>query len=195
MLRAIILGVAFAAALVLYFSLTLYVFPQLYQSIQPHKPEAVVTNVGISEAAITLGQAIVISVNGTNTGENADMQIVSIGFPNLTRTDSIEVLAHNFAQTPILVAAGRDVGSGYAGTAVPVKAQYASVEAFSRPWAGGRFYTIDLQVKPEVEGTFAIFVKSVAFPHSWDGAHWPQEGVVDPQQEFVEVHYVEVTKP
>ena len=179
----------------LYFSLTVYIFPQLYKSIEPHKPEAAVTNVGISEAAITLGQAIVISVNGTNTGENADMQIVSIAFPNLTRTDNIQVLAHNFAQTPILIDAGRDVGSGYAGTAVQVKAQYASVEAFSRPWAGGRFYTIDVQVKPNAEGTFAIFVKSVAFPHSWDGAHWPPEGIVDSQQEFVEVHYVEVTKP
>lgn len=194
-MRALILGGAFAAALVLYFSLTVYVFPQLYKSIEPNRPEAAVTNVGISEAAITLGQAIVISVNGTNTGENADMQIVSIGFPNLTRTDNIQVLAHNFAQTPILIDPGIDLGSGYTGTAVPVKAQYASVEAFSRPWAGGRFYTIDLQVKPEAEGTFAIFVKSVAFPHSWDGAHWPQEGIVDSQQEFVEVHYVEVTKP
>lgn len=179
----------------LYFSLTLYVFPQWYQSIEPQRPEAAVTNVGISEPAIPLGQAIVFSVNGTNTGEDADMQIVSIGFPNLTRTDNIEVLAHNFAQTPILIGAGKDVGSGYEGTAVPVKAQYASVEASSRPWAGGSAYSIDLHVKPEAEGTFAIFVKSVAFPHSWDGAHWPQEGAVDPQQEFVEVHYVEVTKP
>jgi hypothetical protein len=191
--RAIILAAVVAAALALYFSLALYVFPQSYQSIEQRRPAAAV-NVSLSASELELGQAFAISVTGTNSGEEADMQIVSVGFPNLTTTNNIEVIRHDFAQTPFLIVAGDDVGSEYTGETL-VAAQYASVEAYSRPWAGGSTYSIDLQVRPDAEGRFAIFVKSVAFPHSWDGAHWPQEGFVDYQKEFVRVHYVQVTKP
>ena len=196
MLRAIILFGAVAAALMLYFSLTLFVFPQSFKSIEPNRPEPIVMNVSLRASEIEFGQAIVVSITGANSGEDADMQIVSVGFPNFTGTNDINILAHNFAQTPILISIGDKVGSEYSGTEKTIEAQYASVEAFSRPWPGGNAYSIDLQVRPETEGRFAIFVKSVAFPHSWDGAHWPQEGVVDYQKEFVEVYYVEVvTKP
>jgi hypothetical protein len=191
--RAIILAAVVAAALALYFSLALYVFPQSYQSIEQRRPAAAV-NISLSASEVELGQAFAISVTGTNSGEEADMQIVSVGFPNLTTTNNIEVIRHDFAQTPFLIVAGDDVGSEYTGETL-VAAQYASVEAYSRPWAGGSTYSIDLQVRPDAEGRFAIFVKSVAFPHSWDGAHWPQEGFVDYQKEFVRVHYVQVTKP
>ncbi|HEU4605057.1 MAG TPA: hypothetical protein VFS46_02345 [Nitrososphaera sp.] len=184
---------AVAAALVLYLSLTLYVFPQSYQSIEPRRSEAAVTAVSLSVSQVELGQAFAVSVTGINRGEEADMQIVSVGFPNFTSTSNIEVLDHNFAQTPILISPGDVVSSEYGER--QVDAQYSSIEAFSRPWPGGRAYSIDLQVAPEAEGRFAIFVKSVAFPHSWDSAHWPQQGTVDYQKEFVEVHYVQVTKP
>jgi len=196
LLRAIILFGAVGAALMLYFSLALYVFPQSFKSMEPNRPEPIVMNVSLRASEIEFGQAIVVSITGANRGEDADMQIVSVGFPNLTGTNDIDILAHNFAQTPILISIGDKVGSEYSGTEKTIEAQYASVEAFSRPWPGGNAYSIDLQVRPETEGRFAIFVKSVAFPHSWDGAHWPQEGVVDYQKEFVEVYYVEVvTKP
>ncbi len=183
-----------AASLVLYFSLSLYVFPQLYQ-MEPRRPEAIITKVNLSASEVELGEAFTISVTGANRGEEADMQIVSIGFPNLTRADdnNLQVLRHNFVQTPQRISAGAEVGSEYAGLEKPMKAQYASVEAFSRPWRGVSTYSIDLQVRPETEGTFAIFVKSVAFPHSWDGAHWPHEGVRDYQKEFVDVYRVQVT--
>jgi hypothetical protein len=190
--RAIILAAVVAAALALYFSLALYIFPQSYQSIEQRRPAAA-ANVSLSASEVELGRAFVISVTGTNSGEEADMQIVSVGFPNLT-ANNIEVIRHDFAQTPFLIVAGDDVGSEYTGETL-VAAQYASIEAYSRPWAGGSTYSIDLQVTPDAEGRFAIFVKSVAFPHSWDGAHWPQEGFVDYQKEFVQVHYVQVIKP
>jgi hypothetical protein len=193
LLRALILVSAVASALVLYFSLTLYVFPQLYQSIEPRRPEAAVTNVSVLASKVELGQAFVVSVTGINRGEVADMQIVSIGFPNLTTTDSIKVLTHDFAQTPIFISPGDEVSSEYGERSV--EAQYPSVEASSRPWVGDRTYSIDLQVTPEAAGQLVIYVKSIAFPHSWEGAHWPQDGIVDYQKEFVEVHYVQVTKP
>jgi hypothetical protein len=192
--RSIILGAAVAAAVALYLSLTLYVFPQSYQSIGQRRPEAVVTGVDLSAPEIELGQAFTVSVSGTNRGEDADMQIVSVGFPNLTAASNVEVIRHNFSQAPLFVVAGEEIGSGYTGE-TEVAAQYLSVEALSRPWEGDNTYNIDLQVRPEKEGRFAIFVKSVAFPHSWEGAHWPDKGTVDYQKEYVDVYYVTVANP
>jgi hypothetical protein len=74
-------------------------------------------------------------------------------------------------------------------------AQYASIEAFSRPWEAGNTYTADIEVIPKTEGRFVVFVKSVALPHTWDQAHYPQAGTLDQQKEFVEIYSVQVTKP
>jgi hypothetical protein len=195
LLKAIILTAAVAVALVAYLSLSLYVFPQLYQSIEARRPQAIVTNVSLSAPDIALGQSLTISVTGTNNGEDADMQIVSVGFPNITTTDNINILKHDFNQTPILIAPGELLSSEYSDTDSSVMAQYASIEAFSRPWEAGNTYTADIEVIPKMEGRFVVFVKSVALPHTWDQAHYPQAGTLDQQKEFVEIYSVQVTKP
>lgn len=195
MLKAIILTSAVAVALVVYFSLSLYVFPQSYQSIDPRRPQAIVTDVRLSAPDIALGQALTISVTGTNNGEDADMQIVSVGFPNLTTTDNIKILKHDFDQTPILIAPGELLSSEYSDTDSSVLAQYASIEAFSRPWEAGKTYSADIEVIPKAEGRFIVFIKSVALPHTWEPAHYPQDGTLDQQKEFVETYSVQVTKP
>lgn len=196
MLKAIILIVAVAVALVVYFSLSLYVFPQLYQSIEARRPQAIVTDVSLSAPDIALGQALTISVTGTNNGDDADMQIVSVGFPNLTTTDNIKILKHNFDQTPMLIAPpGELSSSGYSDTDSSVLAQYTSIEVFSRPWEAGKTYSADIEVIPKTEGRFVVFIKSVALPHTWEQAHYPQDGTLDQQKEFVETYSVEVTKP
>lgn len=196
MLKAIILIVPVAVALVVYFSLSLYVFPQLYQSIEARRPQAIVTDVSLSAPDIALGQALTISVTGKNNGEDADMQIVSVGFPNLTTTDNIKILKHNFDQTPMLIAPpGELSSSGYSDTDSPVLAQYTSIEVFSRPWEAGKTYSADIEVIPKTEGRFVVFIKSVALPHTWEQAHYPQDGTLDQQKEFVETYSVEVTKP
>ncbi|MFL6309036.1 MAG: hypothetical protein ACJ70T_03450 [Nitrososphaera sp.] len=195
MLKAIILTGAVAVALVTYFSLSLYVFPQSYQLIAARRPQAILTGVSLSAPDITLGQALTISVTGTNIGEDADMQIVSVGFPNLTTTDNVKVLKHNFDQTPIFIAPSKLLSSGYSGSDSSVPAQYASIEAFSRPWKAGKTYSADIEVIPKVEGRFVVFVKSVALPHTWEQAHFPQNGILDQQKEFVETYSVDVTKP
>jgi hypothetical protein len=191
----IILTAAVAVALMVYFSLSLYVFPQSYQSIEARRPQAIVTDVSLSTPDIALGQALTISVTGTNNGEDADMQIVSVGFPNLTTTDNIKILKHDFDQTPILIAPGELLSSEYSDTDSSVLAQYASIEAFSRPWEAGKTYTADIEVIPKTEGKFVVFIKSVAFPHTWKQAHYPQDGILDQQKEFVETYSVQVTKP
>lgn len=195
MLKAIILTAAVAVALVVYFSLSLFVFPQSYQSIDARRPQAIVTDVSLSAPDIALGQTLTISVTGTNNGEDADMQIVSVGFPNLTTTDNIKILKHDFDQTPILITPGELLSSEYSDTDSSVLAQYASIEAFSRPWEAGKTYTADIEVIPKTEGRFVVFVKSVALPHTWDQAHYPQAGTLDQQKEFVETYSVQVTKP
>jgi hypothetical protein len=195
MLRIVILTGGIAVALVVYFSLSLYVFPQSYQSIEARRPKAIVTDVILSAHDITLGQPLTISVTGTNNGEDADMQIVSVGFPNLTTTDSIKLLKYNFAQTPILIAPGEVLSSEYSDTDSSISAQYASIEAFSRPWEAGKTYTANIEVIPKIEGKFVVFIKSVALPHSWEQAHYPREGILDQQKEFVETYSAQVTKP
>ena len=191
----IILTGAVAVALVVYFSLSLYIFPQSYQSIEPRKPQAIVTDVSLSASEIALGQALTISVTGTNNGEDADMQFVSVGFPNLTTTNNIKILKHDFDQTPILIAPGDLLSSEYSDTDSSVLAQYTSIESFSRPWEAGKTYSADIEVIPKTEGRFVVFIKSVALPHSWELAHYPQDGTLDQQKEFVEIYSVQVTKP
>jgi hypothetical protein len=196
LLKAIILTAAVAVALVVYFSLSLFVFPQSYQSMEARRPQAIVTDVSLSASDIALGQTLTISVTGTNNGEDADMQIVSVGFPNLTTTDNIKILKHDFDQTPILIAPGELLRSEYSDTdSSSVLAQYASIEAFSRPWEAGKTYAADIEVIPKTEGRFVVFIKSVALPHTWDQAHYPQDGTLDQQKEFVETYSVQVTKP
>lgn len=195
MLKTVILTSAIVVALIVYLSLSLYVFPQSYRSIETRRPQANVTDVIISTPNVTLGQALTISITGTNNGEDADMQVVSVGFPNLTTTDNIKILTHNFDQTPILIAPGEILSSEYSDTDSSVLAQYTSIEAFSRPWETGKTYSADIEVIPNTEGRFVIFVKSVALPHTWEQAHYPQDGILDQQKEFVEVYSVQVTKP
>ena len=191
----ILLTGAVAVALVAYFSLSLYVFPQSYQSIEARRPQAIVTDVSLSASSIALGQAPTISVTGTNNGEDADMQIVSVGFPNLTSIDNIKILKHNFTQTPLLITPGELLSSQYSTTEESVSAQYASIEAFSRPWEADKTYSADIEVIPKTEGKFVVFIKSVALPHTWEQAHYPRDGTLDQQKEFVETYSVQVTKP
>jgi hypothetical protein len=196
LLKAIILTGAVAVALVVYFSLSLFVFPQSYQSIEPRRPQAIVNDVNLSAPSLTLGQALIISVTGTNNGEDAaDMQLVSVGFPNLTSIDNIKILKHNFTQTPMLITPGKLLSSQYSSTGESVLAQYASIEAFSRPWEAGKTYSANIEAIPKTEGKFVVFIKSVALPHTWDRAHYPQDGTLDQQKEFVGTYSVQVTKP
>jgi hypothetical protein len=186
LLRALILAVAVAASLAAYFALSAYVIPQSYSSSEPPRPEPIVTGVSLSASEVALGQTFTISTMVTNRGDQSDVQVVSVGFPNLTRTDGIAVLKHNFVQSPFLVQAGQEVGTGYTGFE-------RTVEATTWSWKTGSTYSIDVQVKPDVEGRFVVFVKSIALPHSWEQAHYPHEGLMDYQQEFVQAYSVQVT--
>jgi hypothetical protein len=192
----VIAGIAIGAAFV-YFAISIAVLPSAYiPSLAPPKPAPIVTDVSILPSNATqIGNSFALRVNATNQGDHADRQMVSIAFPNLTRTDGVvAVLKSNFKQSPTFIKAGKEIGSGYAGTEQIIKSQYASVEVFSSPWQKGESFSITLSVKPTQEGRFVFLVKAIGFPHNGDQAHWPRGGTLDHQSEYVSVYSVNVIK-
>lgn len=184
-------AIAVAAA---YFVLAVFFLPQLYSlTLAPPRPAPVITSVTISDESIPLGSEFSIRVSAANKGEPADLQLVSVAFPNATRTDTVTVNDHNFKQTPLYIKPGDKIGYGYTGVQ-SVIAGYPAVEATSRPWEPGEAFNIDLSVRPETEGRFVIFLKAVGLPHNGDQAHFPESGMMDQQQEYVAVYEVLVTK-
>ena len=153
-----------------------------------------ISNVTLSESEIHLGKQFEISVIGTNKGDPADIQIISISFPNLTsiKNDIVKIINDNFTQTPLRVAQGDKIGSSYKGLARSTVAKYPSIEFYSRPWNSDVVYHAQLQIRPPSIGIFNILIKMVALPHTADSSHYPQMGLKDYQQEFVESHQVKV---
>lgn len=186
-------GVALAVAAA-YFALAIFFLPQPYSlMLAPPKPAPVITGVTISDESIPLGGEFSIRVSAANRGEPADLQLVSVAFPNATRTDIVAINDHNFKQSPLFIEPGDPIASGYTGIQ-NIAASYPAVEAISRPWEPGEAYNIDLSIRPETEGRFVMFVKAVGLPHNGDQAHFPESGMVDQQQEYVAVYEVLVTK-
>jgi hypothetical protein len=158
------------------------------------KPIPLISNVTLSESEINIGRQFEISVIGTNKGDPADIQIMSISFPNLTsiKNDNVKITDNNFTQTLLRIAQGDNIGSSYKGLAGTTVAKYPSMEFYSRPWNSDVAYHAQLQIRPPSIGIFVILVKMVALPHTADSSHYPQVGLKDYQQEFVESYQVKV---
>ena len=71
-------------------------------------------------------------------------------------------------------------------------AHYPSIEAMSRPIHQGSQYHLSQIITPEKQGNFSIYVKSVNIPHTSDLSHHPQIGILDHQEEYVQVYSVNV---
>ena len=180
-----------------YLVLSIAVFPTSYlgTSISPQKPAPVIASVTIEPIAIKLGQQVQIKVIAVNSGGDADMQTISSGFPNLTDSKDIQVMGQNLEHAPIMVSHGTKVGYGYTGTQQTVQAKYAAVEVQGWPWRHGETHEVDLKVTPQTAGNFVVLIKSVAMPHTDQRSHFPSNGTVDQQGEFVQVYALNVTKP
>lgn len=170
--------------------------PQTYLlSLAPPRPAPEITSVSLSSSQIALGESFTIRVAAANHGEQADLQLVSIAFPNATSAQVAAVQSHTFKQTPTTINPGKAIGTGYLGLEKTVAAQYPAIESASRPWARGETASIDLRVKPEAEGRFVVLLKAVALPHNGDQAHYPQEGaLLDQHGEYVTAYEVQVAK-
>ena len=89
----ILLGVLIAASLTIYFSFSLYFFPVFYMSKHfVSKAVPVITNVKLSTSEVPIGNSFNISVTSNNQGDTADIQIVSISFPNLTSIGNNDII-------------------------------------------------------------------------------------------------------
>lgn len=178
-----------------YLALSAFVIPQTYLlSLAAPKPAPQVTSVSLSRPEVALGESFTIRVAATNQGEQADLQLVSVAFPNATSTSIAAVQAHTFKQSPTLIEPGRTVGSAYSGFERPVVAQYPAIESTSRPWQPGETASVDILVTPQAEGRFVMLVKAVGLPHNGDQSHYPQGGLLDQQGEYVTPYEVRVTK-
>jgi hypothetical protein len=182
-------------SLSIYFLASIYILPELYVKLPSPRPVSSITKTSLSSSRIRLGETFYLKVASENVGDTADMQILSIGFPNITTINSyVRISKLDFSQKPLFVRPGDKVGSDYTGLDNIVYARYPSIEAFSRPWHSKVIHHIELTVKPPSAGIFAIFLKAIALPAADDFSHYPRNGVKDYQNEFVKVLSVNVTQ-
>lgn len=174
----------------LYFLLTSVVFPQIYLQKSLAEPSPV-QSVQISNKEISLGESFSITVDVTNQDDFADILITSIGFPTLPDLDAVRITSYDFTQSPRLIQVGDSIGTKYTKGA-PMQAVYPSIEAMSRNVYPDSKFFISISVTPQNIGPFVIYVKTIAIPHLSDLAHYPYEGLVDPQGEFVQVQEITV---
>ncbi|MFZ0510599.1 MAG: hypothetical protein WAM14_03245 [Candidatus Nitrosopolaris sp.] len=190
-----ILIASISVLLSVYFFLSLYAFPHLYVTLPKIRPIPVINNVSLSSYVIEIGHSFHLSLTGANNGDSADIQTISVGFPNLTSIDGfVQIRQSDFNQKPLLIKKGEMVRSSYQGAENLISARYPSIEAFSRPWHSQVIHHIELEVKPISVGRFVIFLKSVAFPHLNQFAHYPLYGLRDYQNEFVKAYSIPVVK-
>jgi hypothetical protein len=190
----IVLIVLAAISLIIYYSLSILYIPQLYLSFSSEvKSQPVITGAKLSNSKVILGESFDLTITTRNNGDTADMQVVSLSFPNITSIDSIvKISDYNFTQKPVFIEVGDKVGSEYYGFDKVINAPYPSIEANSRPWHTGDYYQISIDVKPTSVGRFVIFLKTIALPHINELDHYPRFGIKDYQGEFIAVPSVDV---
>lgn len=172
------------AGLAVYFGIVLFVAPYEFSSIKALDPQPSITTV-VSEDRIRLGGSFHLVVNSDNSNDVADIQIVSIAFPNMTQIGNrVQIVSYDFTQSPRYVKTGDEIGSEYSGGTKSVIAQYPSVEAYSRPVSPGTHHSVELKITPDTLGNFTMYVKTIAIPHG-DNSHYPRSGPLDHQHEYV----------
>jgi hypothetical protein len=185
---------AIATSLTIYFSLSIYILPKIYLSMSRLKPVPIITSVNISKLQVPFGRQFNITLIGSNLGNSADVQIISVAFPNFTRpNDFVQVKESDFNQRPVIVKKGDELSSGYLENKIPLKSKYILIEAYNRPWHPHDIHHLLMQVKPHTVGRFVIFVKTIALPYTNEFSHYPREGIKDQQGEFVNVYSIIVT--
>jgi len=190
----IVLIVIATISLIIYYTLSILYIPQLYFSSSSEvKSQPVITEAKLSDSKVVLGESFDLTITTSNNGDTADMQVVSLSFPNITSIDSIvKISDYNFTQKPVFIKIGDEVGSEYVGFDKVINSPYPSIEANSRPWHTGDYYQISIDVKPTNVGRFVIFVKTIALPQINELDHYPRFGIKDYQGEFVAVSSVDV---
>lgn len=173
-----------------YFVLTLGIFPQIYSNteIGIPKPSIEVT----APQQVKLGESFEMTLLSSNIGAEADLQTVTVEFPENQNLDNIKVVTYDFLQSPKLFLPGKQIGSSYNGNKNLVTTKYPFLEAYNRPSKTNHSSSMTLQITPTEVGVFTIYTKTVAMPHISDESHYPKQGILDQQNEFVQEHKVMV---
>ena len=178
--------------LCLYFVLTIFVFPSEFLLTEQLVPQPVFESV-LSETTIVVGDSFRLSTISENTGDYADIHIVSISFPDLTEIDDVvKIATYDFTLSPSYISVGEEIGSNYSGGVETTFAQSPSIEAMSRPLQPNVETHLDIVVTPKKSGIFNVYVKSIGIPHTSNLSHYPHSGTLDHQNEHVLVYSVTV---
>ena len=147
----------------------------------------------VSDKNITLGESFKLDIVTKNSGEYGDIHILSTAFPDLMEIGStVKISTYDFTQPPNNIMPGEKIIAKYSGGLEHINAKYPSIEAMSRPVHSGSTYNLSQIITPESAGNFSVYVKAVNIPHTSSLSHYPQTGVLDHQEEYVEVYSVRV---
>ena len=189
--KQILFGII-GTALVFYFTLAVFVLPGVFLANEQLVSEPFL-EVELSESEISLGESFRINIISENRGEYGDIHIVSAAFPKLTEIDDVVLVAtYDFTQSPSYIIPGEEIGAKYSGGLESVIAKYPSIEAMSRPVLPDSTYHMDLVITPTESGVFPVYIKSVNIPHVTEKSHFPQNGLLDHQNEHVLVYSINV---
>lgn len=181
-----------AVLLASYFVLSLTVFPTLYLSKELTHPQPFF-EVNLSRDSINLGDSVELSVFSENIGDYGDIHILSVGFPSLQKIDDqVKILHSDFNHQYRTIETETMLGAKYSAGAEKLPSKYASIEIMNRPSPSKGHYTIDFSLTPKEVGPFEIYVKAIEIPHSSDLSHFPHQGILDPQGEYVSVYTIMV---
>ena len=175
-----------------YFILTIFILPSEFLMTEQLIPEPIFQAV-LSDSQISLGDSFRLDIVSMNTGDYADIHIVSVAFPELIEIDDVvKIATYDFTLSPSYISVGEEIGSKYSGGVETTISQYPSIEAMSRPLKSDVETHFDIVVTPKKSGIFNIYIKSIGIPHTSDVSHYPYSGFLDHQNEHVLVYSVTV---
>lgn len=172
--------------------MTVYVLPEKFLAKKQFAPSPIL-EAKLSNSQINLGESFRLDTVSENVGDYGDIHIVSAAFPNSSKIeDVVRIVSYDFSNSPIYINIGDEIGAKYSGGVESVFAEYPSIEAMNRPSHPGTKHIMDLEITPKVSGKFVVYLKSIDIPHTNSLSHYPQEGKLDHQNEYVLVYTVNV---
>jgi hypothetical protein len=173
-----------------YLVLSLAVFPPLYLSKEMPVPQPYF-EVTISNHSISLGESFDVSIFSKNIGDYGDIHILSVGLPSVDKiTDEVKVANSSFNHQYHFIDKNTLVGSNYSAGDQKVESQYALIEIMNRPSPPNGSYDFQLTITPKNPGLYEIYIKSIEIPHTSELSHFPHQGMLDPQGEYVSMYSV-----
>lgn len=177
---------------IVYLVLSLVVFPSIYLAKEIPNPRPYF-EVKVTEHPISLGESFVMNIFSKNIGDYGDIHILSIGFPSVEKiTDDVSVINSDFNHKYQIIEKNTMVGFNYTMGDQKIQSQYPLIEIMNRPSPPNSTYDFQLMITPKKTGLYEIYVKSVEVPHTSHLSHFPYEGMLDPQGEYVSVYSIMV---